>query len=264
VGVDEGMTGCVLHFEIFESLKENDSRTYTAMIDSELLHSFQKSFDANSSSFWFRFFGEVEFHASRLDTLTDVTLHLALQDESEIDRELAASILSRLSHRSVWRQHVAMLASPNIDAIYITSENFKVDEVPRALSEDEAKRLMMIRGAFNDMLDPSDSDDATQADLATKIVMDILIGEFEAEDHGAMATLVGVWLGDRITELTGYQWHCIDEKKSVTFCIHNPHRKISCFPFDAMNKRLNAREAFQPHLLAATFAESLSGTGSRS
>jgi len=72
-----------------------------------------------------------------------------------------------------------------------------------------------------------------------------------------MATVAGVWLGDRVAELSGLEWHCIDEKETVTYCIHNPTTKISCFPFDAINKRLNTREAFQPHLLANTFADAL-------
>ena len=70
-------------------------------------------------------------------------------------------------------------------------------------------------------------------------------------------TVVGVWLGNRVASLTGLKWHCIDEGSTVTYCIHNPVRKVSCFPFDAINKRLNRQEAFQPDLLAETFADGL-------
>jgi len=251
------MTSDILDYKIFESAVKTDARTYTATIDFRLLQCFKDNFGANASSFWFRFFGEVDFRANRFDTLTDVTLHLVLGDDAKADLELAASVLTRLSKRAAWGEHSAMLSSANVDAIYITCENLKPDDTPRIPSADEAERLAMIRNAFADMLDANDADDEQRSDLATKIVMDLLIGEFDTDARGAMATVVGVWLGDRVAELTGFKWHCIDADNSVTFCIHNPKQKISCFPFDAMNKRLNSHEAFRPHLLAATFADAL-------
>ncbi len=247
----------VLEYEIVEKITAKNATTFRANIDVQLLQRLSQSFDAGAASFWFRFFGEVNFHAQRFDGLTDVTFHIALTDEAREQRSLAAPVITRLSKREAWGDHVPLLDSPNVDAIYITSENLKADEVPRIPTKPEAERLAAIRAAFADMLDADNLDEGMQADLATRIVSDLLIGEFDSDARGAMATVVGVWVGDRVSELTGLKWHCIDEAETVSYCIHDPVRKVSCFPFDAMNKRLNAREAFQPHLLAETFAKAL-------
>ena len=251
-----GMSDEILQFEIVETKKTTSERTFTALVDAQTVQRCLTDFDATAASFWFRFFGEVDFHAGNFEGLTDVTLELSLSDDA---RELAdaASALARLSNRTAWGQHVAMLGSAKIDAIYIKCEDFRADEVFRPLQPDEAQRLESMRAAFSGML--LDGDPDAQSDLVTKIVMDLLVGEYEGDARGALATIVGVWLGDRVAELTDLEWHCVEDGETVTFCIHNPVRKISCFPFDALNKRINAREAFKPDLLAATFAEALAG-----
>jgi len=233
------------------------SRSFTVKLDSELIIEIDRNFDVSAGSFWFRFFGEVDAIANQFECLTDVTFHLALSDDLNIDRTFGEAVLSRLSKRSAWGEHTDMLTSSQIDAIYISYENLTADEEFRLPTPEERERLDTIDAAFQNMLDTSGFDDETQKDLATKIVMDLLIGEFEDNERGALATVVGVWLGNRVASLTGLKWHCIDEGSTVTYCIHNPVRKVSCFPFDAINKRLNRQEAFQPDLLAASFADGL-------
>jgi len=253
------MTDRVLDFQITPTHVEKSSHTYSVFFDSTLVDKIDQNFDANSRSFWFRFFGEIDVLANRFEQPTDVTFHLAVAEGEKVDRKHASSVLNRLSKRAAWGKQVDMLASANIDAIYISVENLKSEEAPRLPSVEEAERLGEIQAAFAQMLDTSRFDEETQKDLATKIVMDLLIGEFGDDERGALATVVGVWLGNQVAALTGLEWHCIDENDVVTYCIHNPATKISCFPFDAINKRLNSQEAFQPHLLAATFADGLSG-----
>lgn len=252
------MSDEILQFEIVETEKATSERTFTALIDALTVQRCSTDLEATAASFWFRFFGEVDFHAANFESLTDVTLTLSLAEDAR-DLPAAAAALTRLSNRAAWGQHVAMLGSAKIDAIYIKCENFRADEVFRPLQPDEAQRLESMRTAFSGMLLDGDPDTDAQSDLITKIVMDLLVGEYEGDARGALATIVGVWLGDRVAELTDLEWHCVEDGETVTFCIHNPVRKISCFPFDALNKRINAREAFKPDLLAATFAEALAG-----
>jgi len=234
-----------------------NARTFTVRLDSQLLNEVDQNFDVSARSFWFRFFGEVDAIANQFEGLVDVTFHLALADDEGVDRKFGESVLARLSKRHAWGEHVEMLASPQINAIYITSENLSSEENVRLPTREEQDRLETMNAAFQNMLDSSGFDQALQQELATKIVMDLLIGEFKDEERGALATVIGVWLGNRVADLTGLRWHCIDESSGVTYCIHNPARKKSCFPFDAINKRLNRQEAFQPDLLAATFADGL-------
>ena len=247
----------MIDFEIISTEVEKNSRAFTVKLDSRLLIEIDRRFDSNARSFWFRFFGEIDAIANQFECLTDITFHLALADDPDIDPKLGESVLSRLSKRTAWGEHTNMLTSPQIDGIYISFENHTADEEFRLPTPEERERLDKIDAAFRNMLDGSGFDDDTQKDLATKIVMDLLIGEFEDDERGALATVVGVWLGNRVADMTGLQWHCVDEGNAVTYCIHNPVRKISCFPFDAINKRLNRQEAFRPDLLAETFAEGL-------
>jgi len=146
------MTSDVLQYDILESLRSASERTYTARIDSALLKRIDGNFDASASSFWFRFFGEVDFYAGQFDCLTDVTLQLALADDGKADPELADSVLSRLAKRPAWGEHVAMLESPNVDAILIKYENTRCESAPRVPSAKENERLAIIRAAFADML----------------------------------------------------------------------------------------------------------------
>lgn len=246
-----------LDYEIVETEIDKNRYNFAANVSRKLLQQLDANFDATVSAFWFRFFGEVDMRAQRFDSLTDVTLYVALDEDAQDDRALAASIFAKMCKRAAWGAHAAELQAPNVDAIYISCENLRADETPREPSVQEAERLDQVRAAFANMVDTSELGSEAQADFATKIVTDLLLGEFEADAKGAMATVLGVWVGDRVSELTGMKWHCIDEGERVTYCVHNPARKISCFPFDALNKRLNAGEVFQPHLLAASFAEAL-------
>jgi len=163
------MTSDILQYEILESRPSANERTFTARIDSELLNRMDGDFDASASSFWFRFFGEVDFYAGQFEGLTDVTLHLALSDDGKTDLELAGSVLSRLAKRAAWGEHVAMLESSNVDAILITFENVGSESAPRIPSAEESERLAIVRAAFTDMLDASEPDDKNRADLARKI-----------------------------------------------------------------------------------------------
>jgi hypothetical protein len=250
-----------LQFEIVETEKTTSERTFTACIDTPTIEACSTDFDTTAASLWFRFFGEVNFHANKFTCRSDVTLGLSLTDEARAHED-AASALSKLSHRTAWSQHTSMLGSSKIDAIYIKCENIKPDEVFRELRAEEVKRLDSMRAAFTGMLHDGESESEARSDLVTKIVMDLLVGEFEHDARSALATVVGVWLGDRVADLAGLEWRCVEDGNAVTFCIHNPVLKISCFPFDALNKRINAREAFKPELLAVTFAEALRGKAS--
>jgi len=256
------MTDRAIEFQIHSTHVKKNFRIYTVSLDPDLIEKLDRNFDACSQSFWFRFFGEVDALATQFECPTDVTFHLALGDDSKEGRVRAESVLTRLSKRPAWGDHVDMLASPNIDAISISVDSLNDSDAPRLPSSEENERLKAMGTAFEQMLDANGFDQDMQQDLATKIVMDLLIGEFEQDQRGALATVVGVWLGNQVAALTGLEWHCIDENDSVTYCIHNPAQKISCFPFDAVNKRLNGQEAFQPHLLAATFADGLAAKAS--
>ena len=250
----------MIDIQIHSTEINKTSHIYTVRLDSRLLKEVDQNFEVSAGSLWFRFFGEIDAIANQFESLVDVTFHLALADDEEIDRKFGESVLSRLSKRAAWGEHVDMLTSPNIDAISISYENLTSEEEVRLPTTEERDRLEQIDAAFKNMLDTTGFDEEMQQDLATKIVMDLLIGEFDDDQRGALATVVGVWLGNRVADLTGLQWHCIDEGNTVTYCIHNPVRKVSCFPFDAINKRLNRQEAFKPDLLAATFADGLAAS----